>query len=107
MTYFSALANRRLGREAEPLITGLEAYAAELAATPAQIDYFATSLPTMLLFTDDLQRRQETTAMFLDAQAAALRGRRDEALAGAATVLTRDPNHLAAATFTAGLIHQR
>jgi len=103
MTYFSALANRRLGREEEAgrLVTGLEAYAAELAATPAEIDYFATSLPTMLLFTDDLQARRETTAAFLNAQAASLRGHRAEALAGVATVLARDPNHLPATTFTA------
>lgn len=103
MTYFSALADRRLGREEEAvrLVTGLEAYAAELAATPAEIDYFATSLPTMLLFTDDLQARRETTAAFLNAQAASLRGRRAEALAGVATVLARDPNHLPATTFTA------
>jgi len=54
---YSALALRRLGRggEAEQLTDGLAAYIEELAATPAEIDYFATSLPTMLLFTEDPQ----------------------------------------------------
>jgi tetratricopeptide (TPR) repeat protein len=101
MTYFSALAWRRLGKddEAVGLTDGLEAYVAELRSSPARIDYFATSLPTMLLFTDDLQARHETTAAFLGAQAAELRGRRDDALAGVATVLARDPNQLAAITF--------
>jgi tetratricopeptide (TPR) repeat protein len=105
MTYFSALAHRRLGHEADAarLVTGLEAYAAELAATPARIDYFATSLPTMLLFTDDIQTRRETTATFLTAQAASLRGQREQALTGVTAVLARDPNHLAAATLAAEL----
>jgi tetratricopeptide (TPR) repeat protein len=102
MTYFSALAWRRLGDEARArrLVEGLEAYVAELRSTPARIDYFATSLPTMLLFTDDLPARRETTATFLAAQAADLRGDRDDAVNGIAAVLTRDPNHLAALTFT-------
>jgi tetratricopeptide (TPR) repeat protein len=101
MTYFSALAWRRLGEEerAARLIGGLEAYARELAATPARIDYFATSLPTMLLFTDDIQARRDTTAAFLIAQVAALRNRPDRALAGMEAVLARDPNHLPARVF--------
>ena len=45
------------------------AYANKLAKTSAKRDYVATSLPTMLLFDDDLQFPQETTAMFLQAQA--------------------------------------
>ncbi|MFB9840290.1 hypothetical protein, partial [Actinoallomurus acaciae] len=100
MTYFSVLAWRRLGREdlAADLVTGLEAYVAQLRAAPARVDYFATSLPTMLLFTDDLRARHETAAAFLAAQVAELNGRRDEARAGIAGVLTRDPNHLAALT---------
>ena len=73
---------------------------AELRSTPARVDYFATSLPRMLLFADDLRARRETTATFLAAQAAALRGRGDEARVGVAAVLARDPSHLAAATFT-------
>jgi hypothetical protein len=103
MTFFSALARRRLGEEEQAvrLIEGLEAYVTELRTSPAKVDYFATSLPTMLLFTDDLQARRDTTADFLAAQAAALRGRSEEARAGIATVLARDPNHLLALTFDA------
>jgi tetratricopeptide (TPR) repeat protein len=103
MTYFSALAWRRLGHEdrAEQLIDGLEAYIAELEAAPARIEYFATSLPAMLLFTDDLQSRHTTTAMFLSVQVAAARGEWDTALARITDVLTRDPNHLPALVFRA------
>jgi tetratricopeptide (TPR) repeat protein len=56
-SYYSALALRNLGRtvEAAQLADGLAGHIAELAATPASIDYFATSLPTMLLFNENPQ----------------------------------------------------
>ncbi|MCW2888930.1 MAG: Tetratricopeptide repeat protein [Streptosporangiaceae bacterium] len=98
MTWYSALAWRRLGHpdRAGRLIDGLAAHLSELRSTPARIDYFTTSLPTMLLFDDDLQARQDTLAEFLAAQLAALRGRRDSALAHLTVVLARDPAHLPA-----------
>lgn len=54
-TYFSVLALRRLGEveRAEELIGGLETWLDAYAATDARIDYFATSLPNMLLFIDN------------------------------------------------------
>jgi hypothetical protein len=61
------------------------------------MDYFATSLPTMLLFEDDLQQRQQTTALFLQAQAQLGLGRRAAARMLLHTVLQRDPNHPLAA----------
>ena len=45
------------------------------------MDYFATSLPTLLLFTDDQQARRQVTALFLSAQVAASRGQAAEGLA--------------------------
>lgn len=95
MTYYSALSWRALGREdaAEALFGELLEYAGELQESVAKIDYFATSLPTMLLFADDIQARQETTALFLRAQAAYGLGRNDEARDLLRTVLKRDPNH--------------
>jgi len=77
----------------------LLAYARKLQAAPAKIDYFATSLPTMLIFDDDLQFRQETTALFLQAQAHLGLGRRTKARTLLQTVLHRDPNHALAADF--------
>ena len=53
----------------------------------------------MLLFEDDLQFRQETTALFLQAQAHLGLGRRSKALALLKIVLQRDPNHPLAADF--------
>jgi len=104
MTYFSALALRQLGRagEATRLLRGLLAYARRLARTPATVDYFATSLPTMLLFNDDLDARQRTTALLLEAQA--LLGL-DHWIAGRAklrAVLRHDPAHDLAADLLRG-----
>jgi len=99
MTYYSALALGRLGRKAAAakLLRELLAYAKQLAQTPAKIDYFATSLPTMLVFDDDLQRRQLITALFLQAQAQHGLGRTAEAKKLLAKVLRLDPNHALAA----------
>lgn len=98
MTLFSARALRRLGQEAEAqtLCEALLVYAVQLRNTRASIDYFATSLPTMLLFNDDLQFRQETTALFLEAQAHFGLGRFAEAAARLRQTLERDPNHVGA-----------
>ena len=95
MTYYSALSWEKLGQgaKAKKLFRELLAYAAQLQKTEAKIDYFATSLPTMLLFDDDLQTRQETTALFLKAQAQLGLGQKAQAQRLLATVLQRDPNH--------------
>ncbi|MCC6125470.1 MAG: DUF5107 domain-containing protein [Pirellulales bacterium] len=99
MTYYSALSWERLGREAKAkeLLRELLAYAKKLQKTPAKIGYFATSLPAMLLFEDDLQFRQETTALFLQAQARLGLGQNARAKKLLETVLQRDPNHALAA----------
>jgi hypothetical protein len=75
----------------------LLAYARKLQKAEARIDYFATSLPAMLLFDDDLQFRQETTALFLQAQAQLGLGRKAGAASLLRKVLRRDPNHALAA----------
>lgn len=99
MTYFSALALKRLGQiaHAKQLLTDLLAYAEALEKQPAKIDYFATSLPTMLLFDADIQACQVTTARFLQAQALLALGQKSKARALIADVLSRDPNHPLAA----------
>jgi tetratricopeptide (TPR) repeat protein len=99
MTYYSALSLLRLGRRAaaRKLLRALLAYARQLARQPAKIDYFATSLPTMLLFADDLAARQATTALFLQAQARAGLGEMTAARRLLREVLQRDPNHALAA----------
>ena len=104
MTYYSALSLTRLGRKAEAkkLFRALLSYARDLARQPAKIDYFATSLPTMLLFNDDLDARQGTTALFLEAQARLGLGEKVAARRLLRTVLKRDPNHAFAADLLGG-----
>ena len=85
----------------------LLAYARKLAKTPAKIDYFATSLPTMLLFEDDLQFRQETMALFLQAQAHLGLGQRLRAQKLLSAVLKRDPNYARAADLVAEFFGRR
>ncbi|MDI1249323.1 MAG: DUF5107 domain-containing protein [Lacunisphaera sp.] len=104
MTYYSALAWQRLGQKARAakLLRALLGHARKLARTPAAIDYFATSLPTMLLFNDDLTARQRTTALFLEAQARLGLGQTAAAKKLLRQVLRRDPAHAAAQDLLAG-----
>lgn len=81
MTYWSAMALRGLGleQEATERFHQIEAYAHYLDQQTPKIDYFATSLPAMLLFEVDLKERQTITARFLEAQAALGLGQRQRA----------------------------
>jgi TolA-binding protein len=105
MTFYSAESLKRLGQNAKAnaLFRDLLAYGRALQKKKAQIDYFATSLPAMLLFDDDLQFRQETTALFLQAQAQLGLGQKANARSLLRTVLRRDPNHALAADFLCDL----
>jgi tetratricopeptide (TPR) repeat protein len=99
LTYYSALSLVRLGRKASAhrMLMDLLKHAQALAKAHASIDYFATSLPAMLLFDDDIQARQVTTARFLEAQAQLGLGNRTAARRLLRLVLQRDPAHAAAA----------
>jgi tetratricopeptide (TPR) repeat protein len=99
MTYYSARALDRLGRkeEAAAMTKGLSEYAEALLATPAKIDYFATSLPMMLLFEQDLQKSRQHSARLMLAQASLLSGDEGRARDLLERVLGEDPSHAAAA----------
>ncbi|WP_166848221.1 DUF5107 domain-containing protein [Isoptericola sp. BMS4] len=73
-TAASVLALRRLGRddEARHLRHGLARYVEAEAGRRATVDYFATSLPTMLLFTHDVQQDHDDRVRALRDQLAAL-----------------------------------
>jgi tetratricopeptide (TPR) repeat protein len=64
-----ALRQLRRPEEARKLYEGMLAHAETLKKTPAKIDYFATSLPTMLIFDEDIQKRQTDEAALLEALA--------------------------------------
>jgi tetratricopeptide (TPR) repeat protein len=103
LTYFSALSARALGqrRRERQLLQGLLGYARDLARSKATIDYFATSLPTMLLFNDDLQQRQSNHARLLEGLALLGLNRRQAGVAKLRAVLKADPSHGLAADILA------
>jgi tetratricopeptide (TPR) repeat protein len=104
-SYFSVLAARRLGEDAfaERLVAGLAEHVNRLAATPATVDYFATSLPVLLLFDDDPQHRRDLTVSLIRAQLAVLAGDLTEARRLLDTVLAADPSHELALDLDRGL----
>ena len=72
LTYFRGLALCELDRAAEAaaLFSDLRAYAEARRTAPAQIDYFATSLPNLLVFEEDLPARRDAECHLLLALAA-------------------------------------
>lgn len=97
-TYWSAMALRRLGREeqAQALFRSILDYARSLERQTPRIDYFATSLPAMLLFDEDLQMRQTIAARFLEAQAQLGLGEEREGLNLLEQVREMDGSHTGA-----------
>jgi hypothetical protein len=101
MTFYSAIAWRRLGKPAKcrSLLNDLLEHALQLAAAPAVTDFFATSLPSLLLFDEDPQARQKTSAWLMQSQARWGLGEVARARSLLARVLRHDPNHGAARDF--------
>jgi tetratricopeptide (TPR) repeat protein len=98
MTYWSAQALAALDKmnESRALFEEIHEYATQLASRVARIDYFATSLPAMLLFEEDLVERQDITVLFLKAQALLGLGNAEEGGSLLNEVLGRDRNHTGA-----------
>jgi tetratricopeptide (TPR) repeat protein len=67
MSYCRGLALLALGRpeEAHALFAAMKTFAEKKAKEPATIDYFATSLPLLLVFDEDLERRNCIEATYL------------------------------------------
>lgn len=93
-TYYSALALRRLGRDADRLVADLRAFCDALECAPATVDFFATSLPSMLLFTEDPAVVQRRRVLFLRAQLDLLDGEPEQAGKRLAALLAEDPHHV-------------
>jgi tetratricopeptide (TPR) repeat protein len=104
-SYYQALALRELGREeeAEAVFAALVEFANDQMRKEIKIDYFATSLPNLLLFDDDLIRRNRNEMMFLVALGNLGLGAEEPAVRQLQIVLREDPNHLLAAEVLRGL----
>ena len=94
-TFYRGLSLLALGRESEAyqLFSALYQYGQQLRQLPGKIDYFATSLPNMLVFEDDLTLGNQVEGKFLEGLA--LLQLRDVAAAKACLreVLELDPSH--------------
>ena len=98
LTFWTGRALERLGRqdEAANLFTHIYDYSLELERAQPKIDYFATSLPAMLLFNEDLVRRNHIDALFLRAQALTGLSRTAESKSLLQEVLALDRSHAGA-----------
>ncbi len=97
--YWQALALRELGESgvAETRLKALLAAARRQARAEVRIPYFATSLPTLLLFDEDLTARAHVEARYLEGLALLGLGRGRTAWSRFAGVLAERPEHLEAA----------
>ena len=102
-SYFQALALRMLGDEAaaQSVLRELLRFADKKSKTQPKIDYFATSLPNMLLFKDDPGKCNRIEAQLLKALAHHGQGNASEAVAILEGIASEDPNHL----FAAEMLH--
>ena len=89
LSYYRGLALRALGREGEAvdLFKSLKSYAECKLTEAAEIDYFATSLPNLLVFEEDLQARRNSENHLLIALACHGLGDADGARAALAKTL--------------------
>ena len=102
--YWQALALKAMGNEAAAgsRLESLAAAAAEQARAGVRIPYFATSLPTLRLFHDDLGQRSREEATYLAGLALLGQGRRRPARTRFERLLRLRPDHLDAALRLAG-----
>lgn len=97
-SWFQVRALTELGEyaRAEEVLANLARFAEEKNKAAAKIDYFATSLPNLLLFEDDLEERKRVECELLSALVHDGLGDREAALKRLRDVTTADPNHLPA-----------
>jgi len=98
LSYYRAMSLDALGRkeEAASLLRQMSDYAQKQMEAEVKIDYFATSLPNLLLFEDDLQKRNRVDCLFLLALSELGLGKLERAMELLNQVLSLDSNHIAA-----------
>ena len=95
-SYFQALGAIALGEveRGQKILHDLANFAERQKNSTVKIDYFATSLPNMLLFEDDLQQRNRVESLFLSGLAAYGLHQIAQGQECLREVLALDPNHL-------------
>jgi tetratricopeptide (TPR) repeat protein len=108
-SYFQALALRALGnhQQATTIFSQLAKVADEKMNREPRVDYFATSLPNMLLFHDDLGKRNRVEGLLLGALSSLGLGDFSKALTVLRQLLVEDPNHQVASETLSQIEHPR
>lgn len=98
LSYYRAMSLDALGRkeEAASLLSQMGDFARKQMDAEVKIDYFATSLPNLLLFEDDLQKRNQVDCLFLLALSELGLRKPERAKELLNQVLALDCNHIAA-----------
>ena len=98
LSYYRAISLDALGRkqEAASLLNHMRDFSQKQMGTEVKIDYFATSLPNLLLFEDDLQKRNQVDCLFLLALSELGLRNQERAMELLNQVLSLDCNHMAA-----------
>ncbi len=93
-SYFQARALQSLGESARAseIFSELASFAEHKQSSPVKIDYFATSLPDLLLFDDDLEERKNRECLLLLALAGAGTGHAAQAREQLENLIAADPN---------------
>lgn len=108
-TAFAALAKARLGerRESRTLFRQLWFHGRKLSREKGHIDYFATSIPSLLLFEDDLAKQNRVQGLLLQTQARMGMAQWKLARRSLEQVLGLDPNHERAAELVAAFAYEQ
>jgi len=98
LSYYKALSLKELGKteEAQKLLRAIQQFGEAKLKEKAQIDYFATSLPLLLVFEDDIQKRNTIDAKYLIALAQVGLGDKKNALLNLKEVLQLNSMHVGA-----------
>ena len=98
LTFYRAMSLEALGRksDANALLRQIRDFAQKQIEAEVKIDYFATSLPNLLLFEDDLQKGNKVDCLFLLALSELGLRNSDRAKELLNQVLSLDCNHIAA-----------
>lgn len=99
LSYYKALSLQELGEieKAKELLLGIEKFAnSKLLDKNVKIDYFATSLPLLLVFEDDIDQRNQVDAKFLMALAKLGLGDKESAIKLVDEILEMNSMHVGA-----------
>ena len=98
LSYYKALSLKELGKnkESKELLEAILKFGEAKLNEQAQIDYFATSLPLLLVFEDDIQKRNTIDASYLIALAQVGLGNRENAKKNLKEVLSLNSMHVGA-----------